>query len=199
MTSSLKCLDKITGRNKCPDIKNPKKIYCDTRTGKCYSTTKSGVPHGFKKRQEEAMKEGETLTYDEKYRLFGYGSDIEKHKKIIDKSKVEITTEKLQDFTVQKLKEIGKEIDPEWKITQTTRKTLIPAIIKRRGQKEREAELEDIEQDIERSYKHDELDEYDIWVNELNKKSNPRILEYIPHSMEQLNMKTLNELKSIWK
>lgn len=211
MSSSLKCLDKNTGLNKCPDQKNVSKVYCDTRTGKCYTSTKSGQPHGFKKQQELAIEKGEVLIYDENYKLFGYGSDIDKHKKAFRKHvEKEITVEVLQSLSLQQLKEIAKEIDPEWNVSSyTNHKTLISAIIRRKREKDRiaiEREMEDIEEieEIEESpastrYKQDEFDKYDIWTNELNKKTNPRLVEYVPRDLKLLNESILNDLRIIWR
>lgn len=199
--TSLKCLDKLTGKNKCPDNKNPNKVYCDTRTGKCYTSTKSGLPHGFRQQQDAAMKMHENLTYDEKYKLFGFATDIEKHKKIFEKPKEkELNVETLKSFSLARLKEIAREIDPDWNVVSyTTQKTLISAIIRKRSEKERRINIEEVERDADIPYESDEFDQYDIWTNELSKNTNPRILEYIPYEMKQLNETMLREIRNIWK
>jgi hypothetical protein len=198
---SLKCIDKLTGKNKCPD-KSPNKIYCDTRTGKCYTSTKTGMPHGFKKQQELARKVGENLIYDEKYKLFGYSSEIDKHKKIIEKShEKELSPTVLQSLPLYRLKELAKEIDPEWNITSyANQKVLVSAIVRKIGEKKREEQLAEIEREKEEpAYAYDEFDKYDIWTNELNKKTNPRLIEYVPYAVKKFDDRILFDLRTIWK
>jgi hypothetical protein len=206
MSSTLKCLDKLTGQNKCPDKKTPTKVYCDTRTGKCYTSTKLGKPHGFKSQQESAEKEGETLAYDEKYKLFGFPNDIKKHIKIFSKSEGEEDFDALtmQCLPMEQLKKIAKDLDPDWNVkSHTSSKALTSAIYRKQKEQQRTLQIQEVEEELqsplpEREYDQDEFDRYDIWVNELNKQTHPILVEYIPWTSEIIEKSVLQELKAIW-
>jgi hypothetical protein len=198
MTSTLKCFDKQTGKNKCPDQKNPKKVYCDTRSGKCYTATKYDIPHGFAKQQEADKDKGATLIFDKKYKLFGYDHDVQKHIKAFEQPKKEITTSVIATLTVPQLKELAKEVDPNWNVPEHTGKgTLISAIKRKQVEKIAQKAIEESKE--EDKYVYDELDKYDIWTNELTMTQNPRLIEYVPYSLKQITEQTLHELRSIWK
>lgn len=196
--STFKCLDKLTAKNKCPEKKNPNKTYCDTRTGKCYTATKSGAPHGFKKQREIEAGKGENLVYDEKYKLFGYGLDIEKHKKMFEKQKIDPTSsEDFDTFSLTELRELASQIGVENTQNYTNKKLLISLIVKKKNEKERRVQIDEIEGEL--GYDQDEFDKYDIWTSELLKKTDTKLVEYVPMVLMDLNERLSNELRTIWK
>lgn len=191
---TLKCLDKVTGQNKCPDKKNPTKIYCHTQTGKCYTATKAGKPHGLKK----YLKEDETIIYNQEYKLFGKPQEVDQHIMVFSQSPEEkFTLPNLSLKTLDQLKKLALEIDPNWDThTYKSKNVLLSEIMRKSKKKTTETSKQILEKKM--NFDYDEFDKYDIWTNELSKKSTT-LLEYIPFQLETQEKSLIEEIKTIWK
>jgi len=109
MYSTLKCLNE-QGKPICPPKNEKHKIYCDVRSGSCYSATADGKPWGFDKKflKEIPISERANFIYNEQEHLFGPRKEVERHIKVINKQqnqhKGEIYSEsQLSKLTVTEL------------------------------------------------------------------------------------------------
>lgn len=148
MSSTLKCINPVTGKNKCPIKPGDKRVYCDCSTGRCYSANNQGKPWGQTKREEQKKNDGEVVIYNQEHLVFGYPRDVERHIQMFEKAAARQDTTPLynptalQTMSLERLRDLARKhgIEPGTSMN----KVLISKILKAQASSQREQDFEEI-------------------------------------------------------